>query len=45
MSKFCPNKNTAAFKTMEAALGDSIATSVWYENGGEPIWNNPDGSP
>lgn len=45
MSKFCPNKNTADFKSMSAALGDSIATSVWYENSGEPIWNNPDGSP
>lgn len=35
---YCPNKNTTEFKKMSAVLGDSIATSVWYENKGFPIW-------
>ena len=45
MSIYCPNKNTDDFQRMSNVLGDKIATAVWYENQGQPIWNTPDGSP
>jgi hypothetical protein len=44
MSKYCPNKNTEDFKKMSAVLGDKIATTVWYENQGYPIWKDNQGN-
>lgn len=43
MSKYCPNKNTEEFKRMSSVLGDQIATSVWFSNQGQPIWNTKEG--
>ena len=45
MSKYCPNKNTEDFKKMSSVLGDEVATSVWYSNQGQPVWNTKEGIP